>query len=145
MERKEKKKKKKKTNSPGRDAGTSEEWERQIVIYAKLNFSLCLLRLGALGTGQGLAQDSCGLNCFLWAGSCHLCPPSFPSLCLSLGPFSSSFTASTLRKEVAKIISTQWELFHLSIRDQTRVGWQRPQSAPVSITSNPNTTLLIAS
>lgn len=55
MERKEKKKKKKKTNSPGRDAGTSEEWERQIVIYAKLNFSLCLLRLDALGTGQGLA------------------------------------------------------------------------------------------
>lgn len=47
--KKEKKKKKKKTNSPGRDAGTSEEWKGQIVFSAKLNFSFCLLRAGYLG------------------------------------------------------------------------------------------------
>lgn len=41
-------------------------------------------------TGQGFGQGSCGLNWFLWSGSRHLCPPSFPSLCLSPGPFSSS-------------------------------------------------------
>lgn len=56
---KEKKKKKKKTNSPGRDAGTSEEWKGQIVIYAKLNFSLCLLRAGCLGYWPGTCTAVC--------------------------------------------------------------------------------------
>lgn len=41
--------------------------------------------------GQGLAQDSCGLNWFfLWSVICHLCSPSSSSLRLNRGSWSSS-------------------------------------------------------
>lgn len=120
-----------------------------------------------LGRAEG-RRLHCRPHCFFspgyWPGACpRQLWAELISVVRELPPLSTQFpfplpkpwaflfllTASTLRKEVAKIISTQWELFHLSVRDQTRVGWQRPQSAPVSIlpviTSNPNTTLLIAS
>lgn len=49
----------------------------------------------------------------------------------------------------ARLISTQWEPSHLSLRDQTTTQPQRPHSSPVAvlpvITSNSATTLLIAS